>query len=112
MKNQGWEQSQCLGQRCPAFFTDEVADDHSSETDVVHMLDQGQEGLCIILSVEDKVTSHNLPYLSLWASHPRFEKVQDGPSYVRPNYQQNLLFGSRAAVVGWIPGVMAVLCSI
>ena len=58
-ESQGRKQSQCLRQRCPAFCTDQTADHQPLETEVVHMIDQSQEGLCISLTVNEEVTSSN-----------------------------------------------------
>ena len=59
-ESQGRKQSQCLRQRCPAFYTDQTADHQPLETEVVHMIDQSQKGLCISLTVNEEVTSNNI----------------------------------------------------
>ena len=84
-ESQGRKQSQCLRQRCPAFYTDQVADHQPLETEVVHMIDQSQEGLCISLAVNEELTSNNVPYHSTRMRHPRFENVQDGCYHVCPD---------------------------
>ena len=69
----------------PSLLTDQTADHQPLETEVVHMIDQSQEGLCISLAVNEELTSNNVPYHSTRMRHPRFENVQDGCYHVCPD---------------------------
>ena len=98
-ESQGRKQSQCLRQRCPAFCTHQVADHQLLETEVVHMTDQSQEGLCISLTVNEEVTSNNVPYHSTRMRHPRFEMCKMGAT-------MSVLINTNVTSISWLEVLM------